>query len=197
MRKRFFQGFTLIELLIVVAIIAILAAIATPNFLESQTRAKVARVRSDLRSVVTAIEAYRVDINKYPPCTPDLQGTPALTNLTTPIAYIVGIHLRDPYFGLSDGVISPMYGYICRDMTTIVDASNLNAPLWYMVTSNGPNTKLDEYRTSLDANDTVGFFATVYDPTNGVVGPGNIYRAGGQIAGQGAEAAHRLVGSGK
>ncbi|MCC5876390.1 MAG: prepilin-type N-terminal cleavage/methylation domain-containing protein, partial [Candidatus Sumerlaeia bacterium] len=59
-------GFTLIELLIVVAIIAILAAIAVPNFLEAQTRAKVARVNSDLRSLATAIEAYRVDNNDYP-----------------------------------------------------------------------------------------------------------------------------------
>ena len=60
------HAFTLIELLIVVAIIAILAAIAVPNFLEAQTRAKVARVKNDLRSVATAIEAYRVDTNKYP-----------------------------------------------------------------------------------------------------------------------------------
>ena len=61
------KAFTLIELLIVVAIIAILAAIAVPNFREAQVRAKVSRAKSDMRSLVTAIEAYRVDTNHYPP----------------------------------------------------------------------------------------------------------------------------------
>jgi prepilin-type N-terminal cleavage/methylation domain-containing protein len=60
------RGFTLIELLIVVAIIAILAAIAVPNFLEAQVRAKVSRVRTDQRSLSIAIEAYYVDNNIYP-----------------------------------------------------------------------------------------------------------------------------------
>jgi prepilin-type N-terminal cleavage/methylation domain-containing protein len=60
------SGFTLIELLIVVAIIAILAAIAVPNFLEAQVRAKVAREQNDLRTMATAIEAYMIDNNTYP-----------------------------------------------------------------------------------------------------------------------------------
>jgi prepilin-type N-terminal cleavage/methylation domain-containing protein len=60
------KGFTLIELLIVVAIIAILAAIAVPNFLEAQVRAKVSREKNDLRTMATAIESYMVDYNSYP-----------------------------------------------------------------------------------------------------------------------------------
>jgi prepilin-type N-terminal cleavage/methylation domain-containing protein len=59
-------GFTLIELLIVVAIIAILAAIAVPNFLEAQMRAKVSSVASDLRSLSTGIESFQVENNIYP-----------------------------------------------------------------------------------------------------------------------------------
>lgn len=55
------KGFTLIELLIVVAIIGILAAIAVPNFLNAQIRAKIARGYADMKNISTAIEQFRLD----------------------------------------------------------------------------------------------------------------------------------------
>jgi prepilin-type N-terminal cleavage/methylation domain-containing protein len=66
-RMRREQGFTLIELLVVIAIVAILAALLFPVFSEAKLRAKITRVRSDLRQVATAIEVYRDDCGGLPP----------------------------------------------------------------------------------------------------------------------------------
>jgi type IV pilus assembly protein PilA len=57
------KGFTLIELLIVVVIIGILAAIAIPKFANTKEKAYVASMKSDLRNLVTAQEAYFSDNN--------------------------------------------------------------------------------------------------------------------------------------
>ena len=101
------RGFTLIELLIVVAIIAILAAIAVPNFLEAQVRAKIARTLADCRTVGLAVQAYRIDHNKYPipmcyyynPRPSSVYTTAVLgaTELSTPIAYISTTAFIDPF----------------------------------------------------------------------------------------------------
>src|SRR6266576_686937 len=59
------KGFTLIELLIVVEIIGILAAIAIPKFANTKAKAYIASMKSDLRNLVTAEEAYFADSVKY------------------------------------------------------------------------------------------------------------------------------------
>jgi prepilin-type N-terminal cleavage/methylation domain-containing protein len=63
MRNR--KGFTLIELLIVVVIIGILAAIAIPKFANTKEKAVVASMKSDLRNLVTAQEAFFSDNQDY------------------------------------------------------------------------------------------------------------------------------------
>ena len=59
------KGFTLIELLIVVVIIGILAAIAIPKFANTKSKAYVTAMKSDLRNLVTAEEAFFSDSTYY------------------------------------------------------------------------------------------------------------------------------------
>ncbi len=103
------RGFTLIELLIVIAIILILIAIALPNFLEAQIRAKYTKVQSELRTLAIALESYNIDWGRYPgdaneagfadtpnsPFSPfgngsDINGIDwySFMSLTTPVSYI-------------------------------------------------------------------------------------------------------------
>lgn len=67
------RAFTLIELLTVVGIIAILAAIAVPNFLEAQVRSKISRTISDMAVVSAALRSYYADNNHYPHNNPGLR----------------------------------------------------------------------------------------------------------------------------
>ena len=117
------KAFTLIELLIVVAIIGILAAIAVPNFLSAQMRAKIARAQADMKTLSTAIEQLRLDrgvmlvdfwdddrtegIERMQEifrgvggaAQNDRGGTAGLwAPLTSPVAYMSSIPI-DPFFG--------------------------------------------------------------------------------------------------
>jgi prepilin-type N-terminal cleavage/methylation domain-containing protein len=108
------QAFTLIELLIVVAIIAILALIAVPNFLEAQVRSKVSRTKADMRSLAVALQAYRIDWPMYPPDVDSgAYNSLGLTDrwgdeiasyhmITTPVAYISSIP-KDVFWQNSPG----------------------------------------------------------------------------------------------
>jgi prepilin-type N-terminal cleavage/methylation domain-containing protein len=78
------KGFTLIELLIVVVIIGILAAIAIPKFANTKSKAYITAMKSDLRNLVTAEEAFFSDSAKYTSNVPDLKFQPS-TGVATPL----------------------------------------------------------------------------------------------------------------
>jgi prepilin-type N-terminal cleavage/methylation domain-containing protein len=57
-------GFTLVEIMIVVAIIALLASIAVPNFLRARKRSQATRILEDLRVIDSALDQYAIENNK-------------------------------------------------------------------------------------------------------------------------------------
>src|SRR5689334_20024991 len=57
-------GFTLVEIMIVVAIIALLAAIAVPNFLRARKRSQATRILEDLCMIDAAIDQYAIENNR-------------------------------------------------------------------------------------------------------------------------------------
>jgi len=68
------QGFTLIEILIVVVILSILAITVVPQFLEEPGKARVARAKSDIQSIKTALSMYKLDNFNYPSTSQGLQA---------------------------------------------------------------------------------------------------------------------------
>jgi general secretion pathway protein G len=61
------SGFTLVEILIVVVILGILAAIVIPQFTDASTEAKMSSLCSDLQTVRSQIELYKIQHNDNPP----------------------------------------------------------------------------------------------------------------------------------
>jgi type II secretion system protein G len=215
---RHLKAFTLIELLIVVAIIAILAAIAVPNFLEAQTRAKVSRAKADMRSLATAVESYYVDNNSYPKANNNgtavfdasaatAPGGPeasrVLERLTTPVAYITSV-FEDPFLTKfrsgsvtsATGDYTPVaatnpeadfFKYFTPGPTGLQDVGTpTERARWYwLLQSNGPDLTYINmgglFNSAAPVSACVNAF---YDPTNGTISRGSIFRLGGSTTGE-------------
>jgi len=181
------SAFTLIELLIVVAIIAILAAIAVPNFLEAQVRAKVSRVENDLRSLAVALEAYCVEWNDYPNKSDEgiLAGyrgpDRGLLKLTTPLAFLSSIPL-DPFdreladFTSSGG--TTQWGRLTYEMASTGCAPH--SPKGWSVYSSAPDGR-DDTGPGVPEYPYETMETMFYDPTNGTISRGDIHRFGPEI----------------
>ena len=59
-------AFTLIEVLVVVVVIALLATVVAPNLFRNVDDARVATAKTQIESLATALDAYRLDNGRYP-----------------------------------------------------------------------------------------------------------------------------------
>jgi prepilin-type N-terminal cleavage/methylation domain-containing protein len=208
------RAFTLIELLIVVAIIAILAAIAVPNFLEAQVRAKVSRTKADMRSIATGLEAYRVDENHYPPWadwrTTDAPGSDYYNDaalfhakipnfITTPVAYLTSIS-RDVFVRSStfsnarypvESGVGFRFQYFPYDGLAVAPTTSAAAKITngYRAAQTG-GWLFYSFGPDFDDNrigsprEGTNAVYTRYDSTNGTVSTGNIIRTAASPEGQ-------------
>ncbi len=188
--KKAKAGFTLIELLIVVAIIGILAAIAVPNFLNAQVRAKISRVQADQRNIGTALGMYNIDHNAFP----DFYTFPAFAiigvpELTTPVAYMADYPI-DVFentvegAGLPEGLKHTKMAYYNLQISTQTGkargGTNFGVPeynrgLRWGVRSIGPNRMYDNYNILSNQPD---ISTDLYDSTNGLNSSGDIWTFG-------------------
>ncbi|RJP30560.1 MAG: prepilin-type N-terminal cleavage/methylation domain-containing protein [Candidatus Omnitrophota bacterium] len=189
-------GFTLIELLIVVAIIGILAAIAVPNFLNAQVRARVARGKADIRTMENVVMMYMLDNNNQRPIDCDDPGS---------ATYLGGLGCGTESNGAPADIKGvPEFSFAPRFMsfsqlrifttpisymsgTQMQDAFGSNCALTYNTRYSGQASQAESYTFSVLGPDKMtgdwGFFFSPggnpnglqYDSSNGLSSRGDIF----------------------
>ena len=171
------RAYSLVDLVIAVATLFILAAVAIPNYMEANTRSKVARVKSDFRNMALAVEGYAVDNkDRYPPefiHEDPITGIPkSFVYLTTPVAYM-NETLASPFVDRQGISLYYYYNWFMRYGHPINPDADyygyqtpwLNGVYSWILLCQGPAS-------------VVLLPVTPYDPTNGTMSIGTIFVAG-------------------
>ena len=183
------QGFTLIELLIVVAIIGILAAIAVPNFLNAQIRAKASRSFADMKMIYDQIHIRRADTGLWLIDGND-SGPPEKCSFQIPGASFFGMTPASAGVNTNGLGNNHFNGRIWQQLTTPIsymgsipqdpfgkglfygyedrDCSNTNGSHW-LIFAAGPDGDHGDWLS--------GRSAKAYQPSNGLTSNGDIWRA--------------------
>src|SRR5271155_5112539 len=96
--KSYRRGFTLVEIMIVVAIIALLASIAVPNFLRARKRSQATRIMEDLRQLDGAMDMYAMENNKTSGMNPTFTDLKAYIKTGT-VLYTTGADIFGDSYG--------------------------------------------------------------------------------------------------
>jgi hypothetical protein len=148
-------------------------------------RSNVSRVRMEMRSMATGIEAYYVDHDSYPTTTPLVLFARDAEALRAAGGYSLGtIEPGKPRFSLS-GITTPV-AYVAAHFPDVF-ANQPELPFVYyvdtsgwMLISPGPDGKYDmvpeRVYTSLIAQPSPTILGLAYDPTNGTISGGDIFR---------------------
>ncbi|MCA9412846.1 MAG: hypothetical protein KC944_16650 [Candidatus Omnitrophica bacterium] len=177
-------GFTMIELTMVGITITILIAIALPNFLEAQIRAKVTASETDLALLGASLEEYYIEYRSYPPNVadsngegglvgdnnPNLRGA-ALVVLTTPVSYLSVLPVDD---FITEKYERNTYDYVdftgwtgsAISRSSVVEGEQGSAA--YVLVGIGPNL---EYEFTASKPPSSGID---YSPTNGTRSVGDL-----------------------
>lgn len=187
-------AFTLIELLTVVGILLIISAIGAGSYQGALNRARTARVAAEFRTYAAAIETYHVDNNAWPRMShatfygdPDFDALDGFAvngvlsrSVTTPVAYLTTVNRIDPFMVGNTSAPPDEQAYTfqvpgeySRKLPGSVfwPAAEKYYGGWRLV-SVGP----DRYFDHGFANSA----QLIYDPTNGAVSLGNIFRSQAQ-----------------
>ena len=113
-RKRNKLGFTLVELLVVIVVLAVLAAIVLPKFMDSSARSKESALKSDLKLMRNAISLFQADTGKYPNTLADLAGTDKATVKVDGGTVVVANDWHGPYIDsvIDDPVSGSAFTYV-------------------------------------------------------------------------------------